>query len=104
MNLIDILGLFFRPSESAFRKGKRLPTAKCCSETEHSRSSNSEANDLKRPTYRLEVTNPDHKQNAFEKQRSGNAPFVILDENNNANQWIKNKQTKKRWTPSWMKV
>ncbi|KAK7593083.1 hypothetical protein V9T40_007835 [Parthenolecanium corni] len=93
-----------RPSESAFRKGKRLPTAKCCSETEHSRSSNSEANDLKRPTYRLEVTNPDHKQNAFEKQRSGNAPFVVLDENNNANQWIKNKQTKKRWTPSWMKV
>lgn len=94
--------LFFRPSESAFRKGKRLPVAKSSSPPRNSQSPTSETTGSQRPTFRLEVTNPDHQQRAFEKQRPGNATFVVLDENNNTNQWIKNKN-EKRWVPSWVK-
>lgn len=85
---------FFR-----FRKGKRLPTSNFLSEAISPKST---YDIRKRPQFRLEVSNPDQVQKPFEKLDSKKVPFVVLDENNNSNQWIKNKHGRK-WSPSWIK-
>lgn len=54
-----------------------------------------------KPSFRLEVTNPDQVQKPFERSLREHS-FVVLNENNNndANKWIKNKE-RRRWSPSW---
>lgn len=93
-------------ADKKFQKGKRLPsTTKKCDEMSTTETSDSEVLHV-RPPFRMEVTNPDVAQNPYDKLKYDDRPFVVLDENNNENQWIRNKQKHdtRRWSPSWTRM
>ena len=90
--------LISRSADARFKKGKRLPSigeydSKCAGS--------------QKPSFRLEVTNPDQVRKPFERMRvNDNTAFVVLDENNNrgGNDWVQSKRNQRRWSPSWSKV
>ncbi|XP_065212254.1 uncharacterized protein LOC135839921 isoform X2 [Planococcus citri] len=91
-----------RSAERRFQKGKRF-LVKNSDESSTETSSKSDCMNQMRPPFRMEVTNPDVVHKPFEKFKSDQS-FVVLDENNNHNQWMQNKQKQdRRWSPSWMK-
>lgn len=98
-----------RSADVRFQKGRRLPAnanrADKAADCETLIGSKCTVASQK-PSFRLEVTNPDQVQKPFEKRADVQSPpFVVLDENNNnedSNKWVKSKQNR-RWSPSWAK-
>lgn len=86
--------LIFRSGDVRFKKGKRLPSSKVDSEESSSRFAATQ-----KPSFRLEVTNPDQVRKPFEKMRiDDTVAFVVVDENNNRriNNWLQTKQNQRR--------